>query len=384
MPAKSDMRITQLPEDALLHIFDIFLKSSNKRTNDNYRFFFMANHNSDLSYRKMTMRCGKPEVLLFRLVCRRFRGIANKRPIVCDLLLNNGDTKFIKRKMQNYPYMPSLPASYCLSSESYWREQKEKNPEILDPHLLANYWKQEVKIDFRLLGSEFSKLIKLNAHNLKNTISELHVGSGYSRAINLWKDTAQTFIESLQCKSVHIGALRIQASDSMPLLRSTKTLASLPELMNLAVLSCKKLVYVLESTYMGDGSDLRVRVPRHKNVPILTSGINGIQYNNRRSVYCDNWKFAGLPDERWAPKNYANIRAAEKLFLQYIFIENIERFLEFFPLLRVVVLFKGCHLKPRTAGNRAKLSSMTEWLVNAFKARKIRVEHYEDRTVCVN
>lgn len=379
-----DILITELPDDALLHIFDIFIEGSHKRTNENYRFFFMANHNSEKRYRKMTMRCGQPAILLFRLVCRKFRGIANKRPIILDLLMNNGDTKFMKLKMQNYPYMPSLPVPYCLSSESYWLEQKSRDPTTLDPVLLANYWKQMVKVDFRLLGSEFSKLIKINPSNFAGHISELHVGSGYySRAINLWKGTAQTFVESLGCKKLQIAALRIQASQNMTHLKSTKTPANVTELMKKIVLSCKKLVYVLESTYTGNGSDLRVQVPCSRRPPILTSGINGIQYNIRRSVYCDHWNFAGLPDETWEFKNHANIRSAKKLYLQYIFIENIEKFLAFFPLLRYVVLFKGCHLKPRSVGNQVKLALMTEWLVNAFKARHIFVERL-DRCTCIS
>ncbi len=370
------MILTDLPDLPLQMIYDKVVAGSHTKTHANYRWFFNCNKILNPSLAKMTLKCGNIAPLLFRLVCRRFREIANNRPITIDLLLNNCDARFMRSKLAGMSY-PFDRRSKEFLDESYWDDIRQHAGPALPPSgELVRYWKQEVKLTYRLIASNFSTLVKVNPGNCAGKIGNVLVGGSgtHPRAIHVWRETGYNFLKDLKVPNLHIGALRLAASDEMRLLSSTKNAASLAEMKESFRVTCDKLIYVVESSYRGNGSDFHVHVPDHPCGVILTSGINGIQFHNRRTLFREDWDFSNLPSPDATEKGYTNIRATEELAMQYVFVQSFQKLMQFFPRLKRVTLWKGCYLRELTTSVRATQTELSIRLCSAFLANNIVVE----------
>ena len=370
------MIITDLPDLPLQMIYDKVITDSHTRSHRNYRWFFDCNKTLNPSLAKMTMKCGNIAPLLFRMVCRRFREIANNRPIVVDLLLNNCDARFMRTKLAGMICASGkLPGKFL--DESYWDDIREH----VDPGLsrsceLVHYWKQEIKLTYRLFAANFSTLVKVNPKSYAGKIDKVLVGGSgaHPRAIHVWKETGYNFVKEMKARALHVVALRLSASDGMRLLSSVKNAASLAEMKESFSIGCDKLIYVVESSYRGNGSDFHVHVPRHPFGVILTSGINGVQFHNRRTLFRKEWDFSRLPSPDSTERGYTNIRATEELAMQYVFVQDFEKLMEFFPRLKKVTLWKGCYLRELSTPVRATQTELRIRLCSAFLARNVVVE----------
>lgn len=359
--------LPDLPDVALDRIYDFVLAGIQVNSSDNYMWFLHCNQTVNPHLAKMASRPAQIGALGFRLVCRKLREVANRRAIPVDLLLNNCDSRFLMSRTLLYPFMTSHQTHLYkkLTSVEYWEDYRlNVNNNIPPPDWLASYWKPIPRVSFRLIASNFSLLTKVNPRAFVGRISEVHVGTSRSRAIHVWAETGFDFVKRLGAERLCIGALRISASSGMRLLSSGKNAASLEEMKQSFHLTCMKLIYVMESSYAGNGSDLSVQMPCTTRGVILTSGINSIQYHNRRAFFRDDWNFDALPGPNVVEKGYANIRAIEELSMQYIFIESFDKLMEFFPRLKAVTLYKGCYLRR---------PNMTQAALSALLASKLSI-----------
>ena len=365
----SEIGLLDVPDVPLDRIFEYFLAATPKNTSDNYMWFLDCNQVLNPHYSKMVARVAQKSILIFRLVCRKFREIANRRAIPVDLLLNNCDARFISRKTILYPFMSSalrLPYQKFASKE-YWEDYRSNvNANVPPADWLAGDWTQMPRVSLRLVASNFSLLTKVNPEAFAGRISEVHVGTTRSRAIHVWAETGFEFLKRLGVQRLCVGALRISASVGMRLLSSGKNAASLDDMKAAFHLTCRKLIYVMESSYAGDGSDLSVQVPIATHGIIMTSGINSIQYHNRKYFFGKNWRFDALPGPGVSERGYFNIRTTEELALQYIFIDDFDKLMEFFPRLKRVTLYRGCYLRPALISRNLTHAMLANLLVDRF------------------